>query len=185
MQAHRSTRDPWLSPVPLAQLRRLRQAEIDLTPDAATCAALAEALGIVEIRKLRMQGRITALGREDWEFRGELGATVVQECVVTLAPVTSRIDEKVERRFLAGWDDPEGGSETEMPEDEDAEPLGDAIDPGAIMAEALALALPPWPRAEGVELPESLALEVADQNTGEQRENPFAKLAELQKRQDK
>ncbi len=38
-----------------------------------------------------------------------------------------------------------------MPEDDSVEALPAVLDLGAVMAEALALAIPPWPRAEDAE----------------------------------
>ena len=55
------------------------------------------------------------------------------------------------RRYLADFAYPDG-EEVEMPEDDSAEPLPEVIDVGAVAAEALALALPPFVRAPGVEL---------------------------------
>ncbi len=77
----------------------------------------------------------------DWRLEAKLGATVVQPCVVTAEPVTTRIDDPVTRRYLAQMPEPQG-DEVEMPEDDSAEPLPDVLDLSAVMAEALALALP-------------------------------------------
>ena len=123
----------------------------ELTPDAQVRAALAERLGILGLRKLRFAGRLVAEGARDWRLEAELGATVSQACVASLQPVTTRIDEPVERRYHAEIAEPPAGEEIEMP-DETVEPLPGKLDVGAVMAEALALALPPWPRAAGVEL---------------------------------
>jgi uncharacterized metal-binding protein YceD (DUF177 family) len=82
-------------------------------------------------------------------LRATLEAVVVQPCSVTLAPVTTRIEEPVLRRYMPDLPMPDPGSETEMPEDDSLEPLPDAIDLAAVLAEALALALPPFPRAPG------------------------------------
>ena len=79
-----------------------------------------------------------APGRPRLAAGGGLGATVTQACVVTLAPVITRIEETVTRRYLADMPEPEG-EEVEMPEDDSAEPLPVIIDPGAVMIEALAL----------------------------------------------
>lgn len=117
-----------------------------LAPDAAGRAAVAQALGILEVRKLRLEGKLVPQGRRDWTLEAMLGATVVQECVVTLAPVVTRIDEPVTRRYLADLPEPALG-ETEMPEDDSIEELPASLDLGAVMIEALALALPPFPRA--------------------------------------
>ena len=62
-------------------------------PDAAARGALAEELGLLDLRKLRLSGRITPDGDSGWRLDATLGATVVQPCVVTLQPVTTRIDE--------------------------------------------------------------------------------------------
>ncbi|MCX7644865.1 MAG: DUF177 domain-containing protein [Rhodobacteraceae bacterium] len=151
-----------------------------LEPDAAERAALARVLGASEIRKLRFAGELRPEGRRDWRLEATLGATVVQPCVVTLEPVVTRIDEAVVRRYLADWPEPEPGSETEMPEDDSAEPLGGAIDPAVVMAEALALALPDFPRAAGVEIGTATAAPPGAAPF-EAQGNPFAALAQLKK----
>jgi uncharacterized metal-binding protein YceD (DUF177 family) len=122
---------------------------VALAPDAAGRAAVAAHLGIPAVRKLRLEGRLIPEGRRDWRLEAMLGATVVQDCVVTLEPVTTRIDEAVTRRYLADMAPPPPG-ESEMPEDDTAEPLPAALDLAEVMVEALALALPPFPRVEGV-----------------------------------
>src|SRR3712207_2008905 len=86
-----------------------------LTPEAEGRAAVAADLGIPAVRKLRFEGRLVPEGRHDWRLEADLGATVVQECVVTLAPVTTRIDERIQRRYMADLPEPEMG-EAEMPE---------------------------------------------------------------------
>jgi len=130
---------------------------VSVTPDSAARAAVADALGITAVKKLTFSGALIPEGKSDWRLQADLGATVVQPCVVTLDPVTTRIDEPVVRRYLASLNaapdpdtDPDDG-EFEMPEDDTLEPLLATIDLGAVMLEALALALPQWPRAKGVE----------------------------------
>ncbi|WP_099827334.1 YceD family protein [Oceaniglobus indicus] len=140
---------PWSVPLRLADLPRRTDRDILLTPDAEVRAALAEYLGIIGIRKLRLEGALVPVGRSDWRFAGRIGATVVQACVVTLDPVTTRIDETVERLYSADADVPADPGEIEMPEDDTIEPLPAVLDLSAVMAEALALALPPYPRAPG------------------------------------
>jgi uncharacterized metal-binding protein YceD (DUF177 family) len=152
-----------------------------LEPDAAERAALASVLGASEIRKLRFAGELKPEGRRDWHLEATLGATVVQPCVVTLEPVVTRIDETVLRRFLADWPEPAPGSETEMPEDDSAEPLPAAIDIGEVMAEALALALPDFPRAEGVEIGTATAAPPGAAPLDAAGAHPFAALARLKK----
>lgn len=138
----------------LARLPRSHETAVEVTPDDARRAALAAELDLMGLRKLRLTGRLIPEGRRDWRLEATLGATVVQPCVVTAEPVTTRIDEPVTRRYLADMPEPEGG-EVEMPEDDTAEPLPATLDLSAVLAEALALALPLYPRTEDAALAEA------------------------------
>ncbi len=63
-------------------------------------------LGVTSIRKMMFSG-VLAPGRNgSWTLTGELGATVVQPCVATLRPVTTRVEERVERMFVPGLEPP-------------------------------------------------------------------------------
>ncbi|MDJ1007111.1 MAG: DUF177 domain-containing protein [Paracoccaceae bacterium] len=121
------------------------------TPDAAAIADIVELLELRSLRKVRLEGWLSPADREDWALDATLGATAVQSCVVTLEPVTTRIDARVARRYLAEAPISEDG-ETEMPEDDTVEALPELIDLQKVFSEALALALPDYPRAEGAEL---------------------------------
>ncbi|MCB1331506.1 MAG: DUF177 domain-containing protein [Maritimibacter sp.] len=162
----------------VADLARGRSRSIEIRPDDAARERIAAELGLSELRKLRLDGDLVPLGQRDWRFVGQLGATVVQPCVVTLAPVVTRIEEPVGRSFVAGWEPPQG-DEVELPEDVDTEPLGTAIDLGAMMVEALALALPAWPRAEGADLDEAVFTEPGKAPMTDDDAKPFAGLAAL------
>lgn len=165
----------------LSELSTKSPTRFEIAPDAPARATLAAELGLEGIRKLRFAGEIRADGKHDWRLDGKLGATVVQACVVTLAPVTTRIDVAVTRRFLARMPDltldEEGAAE--MPEDETIEPLGSEIDPAAVMAEALALNLPLYPRADGAELGAVSVAEPGVVPLSDETAKPFAGLAEL------
>jgi uncharacterized metal-binding protein YceD (DUF177 family) len=151
----------------------------DLRPEPAALAALADLLGITAVRKMHFVGEIRASGRGDFVLEGTLTAQVVQPCGITLAPVVTNIHEPVLRRFVADMPVPEG-DEVELPEDDSAEPLPEIIDAGAVAAEALALALPLYPRAPGAELPGAVVVGppgVAPLKDEDLR--PFAGLAAL------
>lgn len=162
----------------VAELARGGPRAVEIAPDAAARGRIAADLGLLELRKLRLAGRLAPLGRRDWRFEGQLGATVVQSCVVSLAPVVTRIDETVLRSFVADWQPPEG-DEVELPEDVDTEPLGAEIDLGAMMVEALALALPAWPRAPGADLDQAVFTEPGLAPMTDDDAKPFAGLAAL------
>ena len=167
-----------------SDLARRSAIDFELQPGAEVRAALAKTRGLERLRKLRFAGALHPLGRRDWELRATLGATVTQACVVSLAPVTTRIDEAVERRFLADFNEPKG-VEIETPEDENSEALGDAIDLGAVGIEALMLALPAFPRAEGEALGDDGIVQAAPQGQAPLQDTdlrPFAGLAALRDR---
>jgi uncharacterized metal-binding protein YceD (DUF177 family) len=165
-----------------AQLRTTGIAKpvmFSLKPDADERAALAAELGIPGIRKLTFEGKVSPEGARDLLLEATLGATVIQNCVVTLEPVTTRIDEPVTRRYLANMPDAPDAPEIEMPDDDTAEPLPDTIDLALVMTEALSLALPPWPRATGVEPVRIQVTETGKDPLSDDDVKPFAALKKL------
>jgi uncharacterized metal-binding protein YceD (DUF177 family) len=106
---------------------------------------------------------------------------VVQPCVVTAEPVTTRLDETVERRYLADLEEPTG-EEAEMPEDDTLEPVPVVLDLSAVLAEALALALPIYPRAPGAALDEAVFAAPGIAPMTDQDAKPLAALAALRDR---
>ena len=165
-------------PFRVAELDQNRPNPFELRPEAGERQALAGELDLLDLRKLSFTGEIAGQGSRDWVLTGRLGATVVQPCVVTLEPVTTRIDTDVRRTYLAEMPEPEG-DEVEMPEDETLEPLGQVIDPGAVMAEALALALPLYPRKDGAEGGDAQFAAPGVAPMTDEDTKPFAGLAAL------
>lgn len=174
---------PYSRPFRVADLAARKATRFDLQPDADACKRIAVALGLVSLGKLRFKGEIRPQGGHDWLLEAVLGATVTQACVVTLGPVTTRIEETITRRYLTDMPEPEG-EEIEMPEDDSAEPLKDIIDPGVVMTEALSLSLPLYPRAEGAELSQTRFTEPGAEPLSDEAAKPFAGLAELLKKDE-
>lgn len=167
---------PWSDFIGQAAMANRRDVEVTLTPDAEVCAAIAAHLDLTGLRKLRLTGRLTPEGRNDWRFDGTLGASVTQACVVSGAPVATRIDRDVARHWMADTTAPEG-EEMEMPDDVSIDPLPHLIDMGAVMVEDLSLALPDFPRAQGATLD---ALHAGPEETDDSpATSPFAGLAQL------
>ena len=164
----------------LSELKR--KTTFDLAPDAPTRKAIADRLGILGVKKLTFKGALLPTGKADWTLDGRLGATVVQACVVTLDPVTTRIDEDTTRRYLAEMPDINDAPDSEMPEDDTAEDMPETLDLAMVMEEALALALPPWPRAPGVEPVEIAVSEPGQTPLSDEDVKPFAALKSLQEK---
>lgn len=161
-----------------ADLTGNRRRPFDMAPDAAARAALAGELGLLALTELRLQGELAPQGRADVKLEARLTAKGDQACVVTLAPVPFALDVPVGRVYVAGMAEPEG-DEVEMPEDDSREPLPEVVDLEAVMAEALALALPDYPRAPGAELGQALFAEPGAEPLTDEALRPFAGLAAL------
>ena len=140
------------------------------------------AANLIALRKMRLEGKLTPTGKNDWTLQARLGATVVQTCVVSLDPVSTRIEEPVDRLYtnaLPELADPDDAGEVESPEDDHIEPLPSQIDLASLATEALALAVPMYPRAEGAVLADANFTEPGKTAMRDEDTRPFAGLAGL------
>jgi len=149
----------------------------EIAADAGERAALAGRFGVENVRSL--EAELTAAPRKNGvRVTGRVRATLDRTCVATLGPVVETIDEAVDIVFMRGAGEAAPGEEIEI--DADApEPLeGDEIDLGEIAAQQAALAMDPYPRAEGVG-PRDHYDQRPDPETD--RPSPFAKLKALKR----
>lgn len=163
---------PWQVPVRVEDVPESGR-HVRLNADAATCQAIAKAIGILGVARLQAAFDVTRQGRAGLRVTGDLSATVTQACVVTLEPVPGEVEEEVDLRFSS---DPREttveGEQMEVAEVDPPEPLvGGAVDLGAIAVEFLALGLDPYPRKPGA----VFQAPAADDGPL----NPFAALAAL------
>lgn len=159
----------------------------NIEADAGERAALAKRFGLLALDVLKAEGSLETLDHGRRAFlQAHLTARVTQSCVVTLEPVTSDIDESFTLEFDADAD-PMALVAPEIPEDiedflaqpDPPDPLVDGVvDIGESVAEHLALALPAYPRAPGVDFADSAPAEVLDSP----EESPFKALAGLIKK---
>jgi uncharacterized protein len=123
-----------------------------LRANDAECAALAERFGIPGIARLSGTLDVTRPGQGPAiRIVGEVTAEVTQTCVVSLEPFTQTVGERFVQRytFEEVAEPPEVFSDPDA--EEPPEPIaGDTLDIGEVLAEQLALALDPYPRAPGV-----------------------------------
>ena len=152
-------------PFPLGSVGPDGRREI-LEADEAERAALAARFGIPAVESLRAELRLRPEADGAVRAEGRLAAEVVQSCVVTLEPVAQRVEEAVALRLL-----PAGLEPRDDPDEPDEIPSRNGVvDLGEAVAEQLALALDPYPRAPGA----VLSAEAADE-----AEHPMAALAKL------
>jgi len=152
---------------------------VSLVLDDDELEQLAQDIGASRITKFRFEGNLEYVSATELLLRAEVGATVTQPCVVSLAPVRTRVDEEVTRKF-GSLELPEQ-AEYQLLEDEDVDidPLGDTIDLLAVARETLILALPAYPRASGADLSMTTAGPPGSEPLDEAAMRPFAALAAL------
>lgn len=137
-------------------------------------AALCARFGWLSLDRLNAEAVMTS-GSGRVTAKGRLRATLAQACVATGEPVAARIDEAFEVRFVEDKL-PDEEAEIELSADDlDVMPIEDGmIDLGEAIAQTLALALDPYPRAAGAD--------AVVATLGAEEAGPFAGLKDLLKR---
>jgi Large ribosomal RNA subunit accumulation protein YceD len=168
----------------LANVARLPQKgmPVVIEADARQRAKLAEEHGLVSVRRYRADLLVTAWKRNGVKVSGTVDADIVQECVITLEPLDSRICEEVSAVFLPedsklGRQGFHTGGEILLDAEGPDSPetfSADTIDVGALAEEFFELAIDPYPRKPGADL--NLAADDADLP-----DSPFARLSALKK----
>ncbi|WP_420863338.1 YceD family protein [Algirhabdus cladophorae] len=168
-----------VSKLVLSDLPNRKPTRFTFEPSAAVLAGLKAEFDLLDLTKLRLSGEIAPAGSTDWRLMAQLGATVTQTCVVTLDPVRTRLEEQVERFYTNNTPDLDISDEIEMPDDDTIESVPAVLDLAALATEALALALPQYPRAADAALDETNFTEPGKQAMRDEDTRPFAGLAGL------
>ncbi|WP_430470312.1 YceD family protein [Thalassospira lucentensis] len=170
-----------------------KKEKIILEASAQERAALAKRFELVSIDSLTAELTIIAASNGEVTVRGPMHAQIVQSCVTTLEPVPEMVEDEVKVLFsphVSEEDMPSNPDDLEdLSEDElmalldQPEPLVDGkIDVGEVVSQFLAVAMNPYPRKDGAELPEAALIE---EEADEERPNPFAQLAGLKEQLEK
>jgi uncharacterized metal-binding protein YceD (DUF177 family) len=147
----------------------------DISATAAERAALADRFDLLALDRLDAQVRLSRLAGGFLRLAANISAEVVQACVVTLEPVTCRVEDQFTLLYGEAVEG-EAGEVTLNGVEELVEPLPDGIiDIGEAVAQQLSLALDPYPRSPGAEPTKPVADGVAVAS-------PFAILAKLKKK---
>jgi len=169
-----------------------RTMSIEATPEERE--RLAVRFGLISLERLIAEIILTPeKGGKLIRLKGAFSALITQNCVVTLEPFESTIEEKLERVFdttlmeeEALGESPEGGFE--FKHHDPPEPAGDGIiDVGEAVAEQLALEIDPFPRKPGVSSgnfttdPEAAAA-LSPENGRTGKNGPFSALEDLKKK---
>ena len=168
---------PWSVPVQLSEIPATGR-RVELKADPATRDAVATAVGVVALPRLEALFDLTPLPNDAVRVTGSVLASVEQNCVVTLDPLSNQVEEKVELVFA-----PPGALASPQaiaalgPTDEDNPPevlQKGIVDLGAVAIEFLTLGIDPYPRKPGASFE-------APQAEGDPAAHPFAALAALKK----
>jgi uncharacterized metal-binding protein YceD (DUF177 family) len=150
-------------------LDRIGPHGLDMTVEAtpSECAALALRMNVPAVLAMSCDFHLIRESRDKVLARGVLRARITQTCVISLDDFDAPVEEVFQVRFVPSGEE----SDDVDPESDDEIPFeGNAIDLGEAAAEQLGLALDPYPRMPGVEMPE-----VED----EPEPHPFAALRRL------
>ena len=139
--------------VSLVQIGTLGTAR-EVIASADECAAIAARLLIPAVAALSCRFQLVPAQNGVVVARGSLAARVTQICVVTLEPFDADLREDFRIRFIPAdqMSDPKDDL-LELDADDEVPYQGSQIDLGEASVEQLALALDPYPRAPGAELP--------------------------------
>jgi len=182
-KAERQSPSPWHVPVALDDIAETGR-HVDLTADRDVCAAIARMAGLRDLPRLEASFDLIRYGASGLHVTGHVSATVGQNCVVTLEPLTNQVAEDVDVLFAPPR--PAAATKANAPEASEAAPrrtegawnepeplVGGVVDLGALAAEFLILGLDPYPRQAGAVF-EPL-------QDARQEPSPFAALAKLTK----
>jgi hypothetical protein len=177
----------WQVPIALEDIDEAGR-HVDLVADSNVRAAVARTAGLRDLPRLEASFDLKRHGASGLHVVGRVSATVGQNCVVTLEPLTNEVDEDVDLLFVPP-PRPVAGKAAEPAEMSEApprrrtqagdepEPLIDgSVDLGGLAIEFLILGLDPYPRKPGAvfQAPQDVTPEAG----------PFAALAKLSKGRD-
>lgn len=161
-----------LNEIPAGGLRTTRSA----TPEE--CAELARQLPLVSCEALTVKYVIKPSGRDGYAMTGNVIAEVTQSCVVTLEPVSARLEEPLDCKFVpAAFIPTEQTEEEELSSLEELEPMeGGFLNVGRVVVEVISTGLDPYPRRPDAEWETDDAARADFAASG-----PFSALAGLKK----
>ena len=158
----------------LAEFGDSPEHKIEIVATPAERDALAARFSLLSLDALEAQLTVYDDPIGEIVVEGELQARLVQQCVVTLAPVSSTVSSSFDQRYTLNPADPDDEQEFGPDDIEPPEPVvGDSIDLGELVAQFLLLSINPYPRAPDAE-GESVQYSSETPDDG-----PFAALARL------
>ena len=159
-----------------------RGMHVDLSADETTRGEMKRIAGLRDLPQLTASFDVTREGADAVRIVGEVSATVVQNCVVTLEPIENKIREAIHlvvaSREEGSLADSDGKITLNFSDPDPVEPVKEGtVDLAAIATEFFLLGIDPYPRKEGAVFE---APAVAEDPT----KHAFAALEALKKAKD-
>ncbi|WP_026381124.1 YceD family protein [Afifella pfennigii] len=180
---------PFFKPLRLAEVPAAGRT-LKLEASTPERERIAEQLAVPSVAALTAELTIRPISADGYRLDGRLFGEVTRHCVVTLAPITEKVEEDVAVTLRPAETFERGGPaepgerasreavEIAVESEEDTEPYsGNQVDLGALLVQYVALALDPHPRAPGARFAEHMEDETAPQS-------PFAALERLKHRRN-
>lgn len=123
--------------------------DLVLTPDAATCAAIASLAGVIAVEDVKATLHLAPEGGAGAHVTGLVTATIRQECGVTLEPFDAPLSEEIDVHFVPPGTYKPAPTDEENGIDPPDETEDGHIDVGALVCEFLILGIDPYPRKPG------------------------------------
>ena len=136
--------------IELAQLTKNKEINFEFTSTLVFESKLKKQLNLLNLDKLKFAGVLKPLKKSDWRMCATLGATVEQSCVLTLEPVTTRIDANFIRDFQTISAPSVSKITPNITFDDTEEIVRDVIDLCSVLHEVLSLELPDYPKIENI-----------------------------------
>ena len=140
---------------------------------------LQQTLKLKRLLSFSFKGQIIQAKKKRYELHASLKATMIQNCIITCKPVKTLIEEEIERHYS---EEVLGKNSEDLSLDvdaEDIEPIFKELNIGAVVAEALALRIPDYPRKKNVKFEgvtiTNTGLEPLDNTSS----NPFSVLKDF------
>lgn len=167
-----------------------------ISPSEHELEHLARRLGVAEVHGLSAELEASRIDKRVVHVTGHVQAEITQECVVTLEPVRSHVEDEFEAWFAnsnevvsfakARHEKNRSEGESDNPildEKDDPEPIIDGkINLGELSTQYLILSIDPYPTKGEIDLVESDNLGIKRDDM-EVKKNPFSKLKELRLKQ--
>lgn len=151
-----------------------------ISAEPQECADLARRFGLPALHSLEAELEVSRWRGEGLKIKGRFTADLDQTCVVSLDTFRSLLSDEFESYFL-----PAGTSadaDIAVIEEADAEPIANGIiDMGEAVAEAVALALDPYPKKPGVSFTDVIEADGPSGTENKPEGHPFAALDQLRK----